>query len=191
MVRSQQERTTEVVHSEFPEHLNHGQQLLAGGAIVSISFRVFLTEVCHNPLLAPLLFRQYSARGQVLRIHVQDESTVVDGQREDRRDHQSLAPSLEGFFAGPSPDELLALMGQIVQGNCERREVRDELPIPGAQADKATELLQVVRYWPNGDRLNLGWVHTDGSFRHHMEEEMHLPLKQPELLHLQLQRGKP
>ena len=75
MVRSQQERTTEEVHS----CLHHGQQLFAR-EIVSFSSRVFLTEVCHHPVLVTLLMGQYSARGKLRRIHVQDESTLVNGQ---------------------------------------------------------------------------------------------------------------
>ena len=93
------------------------RQLYAGGAIVSFSSRMFLTEVCHHPPLAILLLGQYSARGQVRRIHVQDESTLVNGQHEDRRGHQSLVQSLEGLLAGSSPDELMTLAGQIGQGS--------------------------------------------------------------------------
>ena len=70
----------------------------------------------------------------------------------------------------------MALAGQIVQGSRECREVRNELSISSTQADEETDLPQVVRHWPTGDRLNLGWVHTDASFRHHMVEEMYLPL---------------
>ena len=63
MVRSQQERTTEEVHLKFLECFHHGQQLFAGGAILSFISRVFLTEVRYHTLLATLLLEQYSAQG--------------------------------------------------------------------------------------------------------------------------------
>ena len=78
VVRSQQERTTEEVHSEFPEYPHHIQQLFVGDALIWFSSKVFLTEECHHPLLG-----LYSARDKVRRIHVQDESTCISGQRED------------------------------------------------------------------------------------------------------------
>ena len=168
MVRPQREWTTEEEHSEYPECLHHSQQLFAGGAIVSFSSRVSLTGVCYYSLLATLLLGQYSARGQVRCIHVQDESTLVNGQCENRRSHQSVAQSLEGLLAGPRPEELMALADQVLQGSCERREARDEFPIPGAQTDEGTDLLQIVRHGLTGGRINLGWIHTDASFRHHM-----------------------
>ena len=60
MVSFQQERKTEELHSKFPQCFHHSQQLFAGGTIVSLSFRMLLTEVSYHPLLATLLLGEYS-----------------------------------------------------------------------------------------------------------------------------------
>ena len=96
VVGPQAERATEEVDPELPESVHHSQQLLAGGAVIHFSSGMSLAEIRDHQFLSFLQLRQNSANRKIGSVNIDDNPTVIDGQRQDRSRDQTVAKFQEG-----------------------------------------------------------------------------------------------